>query len=426
MNVPANVRRGLPKVLAAAVVTLLVVAGIAVLNVLTHPKVQVTAHFGAAVGVYEGSDVRVLGVSIGKITKVKPEGRTVRVVMELDSKQAVPADAGAVVVPPSVVSDRYVQLTPVYTGGPRMRDGADIPVTRTATPVELDEIFRNVNDLNVALGPAGANSSGALSRLLKVGADNLDGQGEQFNITVKDFSQAIQTLSGSRQDLFGTISNLQQFTTALAKNDGQVRQFNKDLASVAEQLAGEKDELAAALHNLSIALAQVAAFVRDNKKDLTKNVAGLADVTAVLVKQRAALAQFLDEAPLALGNLHLAYNPSSGTLDTRDNPTSQGLGLDRVLCELLKKVGLPEGLPLPDCAKLTPAGLAGFIQSVRDKLGGPTLPLGLATPALPAVPGLPGVPALPATPGLPGTGGAGPLPQDTLDKTLGGILPVRP
>ncbi len=417
MNVPPNVQRGLPKVLAAAVVALLVIAGFTIVGQFGQSKVRVTAHFGAAVGVYEGSDVRVLGVAIGKITKVRPEGRTVRVEMEFDSKYDVPANAGAVVVPPSVVSDRYVQFTPVYTGGARMRDGADIPVTKTATPVELDEIFRNLNELNVALGPKGANDSGALRRLLKVGADNLDGQGQQINSTVKDFSTAIQTLSGKREDLFGTVSNLQQFTTALAKSDTQVRTFNKDLASVAEQLAGEKDELAAALRNLSIALAQVAAFVKDNKADLTKNVAGLADITGVLVKQRAALAQFLDTAPLALGNLHLAYNPSSGTLDTRDNVGALGLGLDRTLCELLSKnKTLLDALklPLPACDVLSPAGVAGFVQTVRDRLGGVKLPV-----ALPS--GRPGVPALPGA----GAGAAAPAlpqPQDALDLTLGGIL----
>ncbi len=425
MKVSENLQRTLPKVLVGAVAVLLIVSGFAVVRQLGDSTVRITAHFTAAVGVYEGSDVRVLGVPIGTITKVRPQGRTVEVEMEIDAKYKVPANAGAVVVPPSVVSDRYVQLTPVYTGGPRMRNGADIPVTRTATPVELDEIFRNVNDLNIALGPTGANNSGALSRLLKVGADNLDGQGTQINSTVKDFSAAIQTLSSNRENLFGTVSNLQQFTTALAKNDSQVRKFNKDLASVAEQLAGEKEELAAALRNLSLALAQVAAFVRDNKGDLTKNVAALADVTGVLVAQRAALAQFLDAAPLALGNLHLAYNPSSGTLDTRDNPGALGLGLDRTLCELLSKnKPLLDALklPIPACDALSPAGVASFVQTVRDRLGGAALPIPAGAPALPTAPARPGTARGPAATATT----TAPQPPDALDKTLGGILAVAP
>ncbi len=413
------------RLLGAAIVVLIVVAAVLILPQLRRPQVHVTAHFSHAVGIYQGSEVRVLGVAIGRITKVTPQGRTVRVDMEFDRKYPVPADASAVVVPPSVVSDRYVQLAPVYRGGAKLTDGADIPVERTATPAELDDIYRNVNDLNVALGPQGANANGALSRLLQVGAANLGGEGQQVHATVHDFSLAVQTLRDNRGDLFGTVRNLQQFTTSLARNDQQVRTFNTNLAAVSTQLAGEKAELAAALRNLSIALAVIAKFVKDNKADLTSNVAGLAEITGVLVQQKAALTTFLDQAPVALGNLHLAYNPSAGTLDTRDNPLALGLGLDRVLCQLLSKdPAVLQSLKLPriNCASLTPAALVALIQQVRDSAGGATLPVQvpLLRGTLPPAPGAPGSPPGGAT----GPTGSSPQPAATLDKTLGGILKV--
>jgi len=423
-----NPRRLLSAALTAGVVLLVVVAGYSVFSGLGHRTMRLSAHFAHAVGVYTGSDVRVLGVSVGRITKVTPDGTTVRVDMEYDAKYHVPANASAVIVPPSVVSDRYVQLTPVYRGGPRMRDGGDIPLARTVSPVELDEIYQNLNDLNVALGPQGANSNGALNRLLKVGADNLGGQGQRLHTTVHDFSVAITTLDDNKTDLFGTVRNLEQFTAALAASDQQVRRFNADLAGVSEQLAGENDELGAALHDLSIALAQVATFVRTNKKLLVGNVAGLAEVTGVLVAQRVALAKVLDEAPLALSNLNLAYNPSSGTLDTRDNPLALGLpGLDQVLCGALaanQALLTALKLPKPNCAALSPAALGQLIQSVRNRIGGAKLPL-----KIPLLPGsqAPGLPALgpPATGAAPAPAGL-PVPTDSLDKTLGGILAVVP
>ena len=218
--------------------------------------VQATAHFPRAVGLFVGSDVRILGVKVGEVKEVVPEGTSVRVEFEYEDKYKVPRDAKAAVVAPSVVSDRYVQLTPVYESGPTLADGADIPMEQTATPVELDRIFASLNDLNVALGPEGANKGGALSRLLKVGADNLDGQGAKMNATFRDFSKAVETLNSGRDDLFGTVRNLQVFTTALAQNDQQVRSFNQNLSSVADQLAGEREELSAALRNLAVALSR--------------------------------------------------------------------------------------------------------------------------------------------------------------------------
>ncbi len=297
-----------------------------------------SADFDRAIGVYVHSDVRVLGVRIGEVTKITPHGTKVRLEMTYDASYKVPADAKAVLLAPSIVSDRYVQLTPVYTGGETLADGTNLGLDRTAQPVELDDIYRNLDGLNQALGPDGANKKGALADLFKVGADNLDGNGAALNSTLTGLSQAVKTLSDSRTDLFGTISNLQDFTTTIARNDAIVRAFNADLAQVAAQLNGERDDLALAVKQLAVALAEVAAFVAENKDNLTANVTDLASVTTVLVKQKRALREFLDVAPAALSNLQLAYNSKSGTLDTRDNSGAQG-GAAGVVCNLLAAAG---------------------------------------------------------------------------------------
>lgn len=297
-----------------------------------------SADFDRAVGVYVHSDVRVLGVRIGEVTKITPMGTKVRLDMTYDASYKIPADAKAVLVAPSIVSDRYVQLTPVWTTGPTLANGSHLGLDRTAVPVELDQIYANIDMLNQALGPNGANKHGALSDLISVGAANLKGNGERLNTTLTSLSTAVKTLADNRNDLFGTISNLQQLTTALAQNDAAVRAFNLDLASVADQLNGERTDLAQAIRQLAAALGEVSDFVKENKDNLTANVSDLASVTGVLVKQRRALREFLDTAPTALSNLQLAYNSRSGTLDTRDNSGSQG-GPVGVLCNLLAIAG---------------------------------------------------------------------------------------
>src|SRR5207249_249268 len=152
-------------------------------------------------------------------------GDSVTVVLEYDGKYRLPAHAQAAVVAPSLVSDRYVQLLPAYSGGPALRSGADIPLSRTAVPVELDQITGNLDRLSTALGPNGANKNGALSDLLDTAAKNLDGNGTRIHQTIGDLSQATATLAGGREDLFSTVTNLQQFTSTLAANDPQVRRL---------------------------------------------------------------------------------------------------------------------------------------------------------------------------------------------------------
>ncbi len=364
----------------AAVLALGLAAGLLYAFWPSPAVVKATAYFSRTVGVYPGSDVRILGVRVGSVTAVNPQGDRVKVDFEYDAGYQVPADAQAAVITPSVVSDRYLQLLPVYRGGPVMASGAVIPLSRTAVPVELDATLSSLNDLSVALGPQGANSQGALSRLLGVTADNLNGEGVKLHQTVQDLSQAATTLSDNRQNLFGTVDNLQNFTAKLAADDQQVRAFESNLAEVSAQLAGERQDLAAALKNLAAALGDVSGFVHDNKAEITTDVKGLKDIAGILVKEQAALAEFLDEAPDALSNLANAYNPAAGTLDTRMN-VQQTQDPALFLCSLLDSFGQQidcSGLqklfatlpPLPTANPLTGA-LTGLVdKTLGGILGG--------------------------------------------------------
>lgn len=280
----------------------------------------VVAHFPRAISVYEGSDVRVLGVPVGTVTRVEPTGTDVTVTMTYDDEVKLPADAKAVIIAPSVVGDRYVQLTPAYSGtGEILADGAELSVEDTSQPLELDQIYDSLDRLNVALGPRGANRTGALSDLLSVTADNFGGQGTTFRQTLRDYSRLSNTLAGNSDELFGSVEALGNFMETLADNDQTVRQFNQSLADVSTMLAGEREELVAATRNLSVALTAVKEFVEENKGSLRRNITGLNRVAKVLVRQRGALDEILRVAPGTLNNLALTYNPQAGTLDTRAN-----------------------------------------------------------------------------------------------------------
>jgi phospholipid/cholesterol/gamma-HCH transport system substrate-binding protein len=278
-----------------------------------------TAHFPRTISVYEGSDVRVLGVPIGQVDTVTPSGTDVVVTMSYDADVKVPADAKAAIIAPSIVGDRFVQLTPVYTGGDVIADDAVLEEDRTAVPLELDQIYSSLDDLTVALGPTGANRNGAFSDLLETTAENFGGQGAKFHQTIEDFGKLSQTLDDNKDELFGSARELEGFIGTLAKNDKTVRKFNDSLSQVSAMLSGERHELSRSLSNLGTALGQVSSFVKENREVLGRNISGLNRVSKVLVKRRSELDHILDSAPLALSNLSLTYNPQAGTLDTNAN-----------------------------------------------------------------------------------------------------------
>jgi phospholipid/cholesterol/gamma-HCH transport system substrate-binding protein len=312
--------RTLSRILAFLVVAALVVAALVTFVLNGGPgEKTLTAKFPRAVSLYQGSDVKVLGVPVGKVDSVTPSGTDVVVTMHYDANVKVPADAKAVIISPSIVGDRFVQLTPAYTGGQVLASGATLGLDRTAVPLELDQIYSSIDNLTVALGPNGANQKGALTDLLDTTARNFGGQGPKFHQTVVDFSRLSGTLSDNRSQLFGAMRQLGGFVRTLAHNDRTVRGFNTQLASVSHMLKGERGDLAASLHNLGIAMQEVSSFVKANRAILGKNISGLDQISKILVKQRGALTQTLRDAPLALNNLLLTYNPQAGTLDTRAN-----------------------------------------------------------------------------------------------------------
>ena len=312
--------------IGAVIVAAVLVAGGVILYRTSHQGKQVTAYFTETIGVYPGSTVRVLGVPVGTVDAVQPQGTQVKVTMTVNSGVAVPADAKAVVVAASVVSDRYIQLTPAYSGGPELADNAVIPVSRTAVPVEVDQIYTSLYRFAQALGPNALNKNGALSELVKTGAANLTGNGAYLHAMITQFGALSKTLGDNSGNLFATITNLQVFTSMLKANDGQVRLAEQQLADVSGFLAADRQNLGAALNLLATALGQVQGFIANNRSLLKSNITKLASITKILVDERASLTEAVNTIPLAVDNVVNAYDSTNRTLDGRGNLNELSMG----------------------------------------------------------------------------------------------------
>ena len=377
----------------------------------------VTAYFDNTVGLYEDNEVTIQGIPVGSVDQIVPQGDIVRVVLKVDNEAPVRADAQAVIVAPTLVSDRYVQLGPTYENGPQLADGAMIPVERTSTPVELDRVYQSLDQIARSLGPNGANQAGALNQLLRSSSGALGGNGELLKSTIAELGGAVGTLADNRDNLFATVDNLGQFTNMLARNDGAVRDLNNQLADISGFLASERGDLSTVLQTLPPALDDVARFIRDNRDILRTDVGRLRNITDILVRQRSALTEFADVAPLALGNLTNSYNARSGTLDVRPvlAPQVIGDGLDprALICNLLaNQPGLPAVLQQSQpSAAVTQVAQASVVCGALLRGTGNDSPLGASLAPIQDLLGLlngqPSLDALiPVTSGLlPGAGG---------------------
>ena len=333
----------------------------------TEPK-RLTAHFDRAVSIYEGSDVKVLGVSVGEVTEVSPEGESVRVEMEYDGELNLPTDAQAVIITPTLVADRFVQLTPVWVEGDEvLADDHDLPLADTAVPVELDRIYSALRDLASTLGPNGVNADGTLNNLVTAGADALEGQGAAGNAMLRNLGAAATTFGDSSGDLFATVSQIATFTGTLAENDELVRAFMADLADVAAQLSGERQELQATLGAVADTVGSVRDFVRDNRQALVTDVRKLSRVVRTIASERDSLDDALKVAPVAMGNLVLAYNVESGSIGSRIGVSGNAFNADGFLCSIVQQSDLP-----PVSKNLACQLFAAILEPATNEL--PTLP----------------------------------------------------
>ena len=334
------------------VIGLILVALAAVLNVVRspHPTKTVVAHFSRAVSVYPGTDVRILGVNVGTVTSVIPEGGSVRVAMTYDATYRVPADAHAVVVTPTLVADRFVQLTPVYRRGPVMKDDADIPEPKTAVPVELDKIYSSLKTLTTALGPNGVNKDGTLNHLLEAGQHALGGEGAKGRQMLEQLSRAVQTFGNGSGPLFDTVSHLARFTETLGKNDKLVRGFMKDLAGVSKTLAAESGNLQKVVASVANAVGSVKGFVHDNRDALVKQVKNLTTVMSTIVSERQNLDTTLRVAPVAMGNLQASFDHRTGSENARITIAGYAWDAAGFVCAIImQKQGMPAALKKTAC-----------------------------------------------------------------------------
>ncbi len=133
----------------------------------------------------------------------------------------------------------------------------------------------------------------------------------------------------------------------LKGNDGKVREATEQLSTVSAFLAADRQDLGAALDQLATALGQVKTFVEENRARLRNTVDRLVPITQSLVDQRASLAELLDTAPLAAGNLLAAYDPARRSIDGRAD-------LNEISADAASAAALPLPLPPADTAP-TPA-----------------------------------------------------------------------
>lgn len=321
-----------------------------VLSAHHHRPLTITAQFEEAVGLYEGNAVSILGMPVGRVTEIDPKDSYVEVKLVIDKDVDVPADVQAVTVATSILTDRHVELTPVYTGGPKLRDGDVVSLPRTRTPVEFDRTLAMADKLSRALDGDG-RGNGPLANLIGIGAKISSGSSHDIKSALDQLSQALRLSNDSGAATKETVSSiaasLADLTRAAADNDTAIREFGTNVRALSELIAAENLGAGRTGAKVNQILDQATAVLEKNRDTLKSTLGDFGDLTVALTDNRRQVEEILDVLPLVGTNIYNAVDPSGHTL--RIHPTLDKLMLNgqmaKEICNLaaIKDLGCATG-----------------------------------------------------------------------------------
>ncbi|ABM11800.1 MCE family protein [Mycolicibacterium vanbaalenii] len=280
--------------------------------------ISVTAQFDSAAGLYEGNTVAVLGMPVGEVTKIVTKGGYVEVEFTVDGDVRVPADAMAVTISNSILTDRQIELTPPYRGdGPMLQNHDTIGLNRTRTPVEFARVLDVLDKLSTSLRGDG-KGNGPVRDVVDASAAIADGNGQAMKDALGELSNALRLSSDrgevTRDQLTTIIRNVSTLFEAAANNDATLREFGSTIRALSQILADENFGSGSTGRKLNDVINQLGEVLHTHRDAIRQIVSNGDTALTTTVEHQRDLAEFLDLAPLTLDNIYNAIDNKNGAV----------------------------------------------------------------------------------------------------------------
>jgi phospholipid/cholesterol/gamma-HCH transport system substrate-binding protein len=141
---------------------------------------EIKVPFNEATQLAQQSDVRISGVSVGKVQNIEesPDGKQAQATIDIEDQYApIPKGTRAILRTKTLLGETYVELTPGNPAGPKLPDGGTLASANVAESAQLDEIFRTFNKRTRA----------AFQEWMQEGAVAIEGRGQSFSNALAEF-----------------------------------------------------------------------------------------------------------------------------------------------------------------------------------------------------------------------------------------------
>jgi phospholipid/cholesterol/gamma-HCH transport system substrate-binding protein len=244
----------------------------------SHPY-KVTAQFANVHDLVPQAAVKVNDVAVGRVSKITlpRDGWTANVVMLVNGKVHLPADAYARLAQSSLLGEKYIELSaPAGGGSGTLADGAVIPMTRTDRDPEIEEVF---GALSLLL------NGGGLSRLRTITSElnkAFSGNEPQIKSLLANVNTLVSNLDDHRQDIVDAIDALDRFSATLASRKEQIGTVLDDLGPGLDVLEQQRGALVTMLRALEKLSGVAVTTIDKSKEDMVADLRALAPVLANL------------------------------------------------------------------------------------------------------------------------------------------------
>jgi phospholipid/cholesterol/gamma-HCH transport system substrate-binding protein len=246
-------------------------------------KSDYAAYFTEAGGIKSGSDVRVSGLSVGRVSGVKLTGTKVLVTFTVDDDVSLGDRTEASIKTETVLGTKMLELTPRGDG----QLTGTIPIERTHAPYDLPTALGDLTSTISALDTT------KLSSALTTLADTFKETPPDLKVALEGVAQFSNTLDNRDAELRNLLANANKVTAVLAKRSDQIASLVVNANALLAELLTQRDSVDALMTNLTAASRQISAVVNDNRTQLKPALDKLNGVLGILDNRKQELQRTL-------------------------------------------------------------------------------------------------------------------------------------